>query len=132
MVRKGNTHEGPRLDWVEARCVSFGGSVPYLLWIELLQKILGVGPNDSVSGVRDTLRQTVEAFCPDTVDDVFPHLARLMSLPLEEEIEARLRRLGGQGLKYASSRALQTFVNALTSQRGPMVIVGEDFRLSQP
>jgi class 3 adenylate cyclase len=128
----GASPDPPPPEWVEGRCVSLGSSVAYLLWLELLKKLSGVRPEDPALAVRDILQQKVRELCPDQFEDVFPYLARLMSLPLGEEVEAWLRGLGGQGLKSAFCRAMHTFIDGAARQRGPLVLVCEDLHWADP
>ena len=54
----------------------------------------------SPSVVRDSLREWVRALCPDCVDDVYPYLGRVMSLPLGDELESDCT---GWGARVSSS-----------------------------
>jgi predicted ATPase len=94
-LRKGETAISP--GWEEGRCLSYGASITYLLWLDLLRSIVGMSVEDSPVAVRDALKRTVQSLCPEQADDVYPYLGQLMSLPLEAEDEAKNRRAGGGG-----------------------------------
>jgi ABC-type oligopeptide transport system substrate-binding subunit/class 3 adenylate cyclase len=119
------------LRWVEGRCLSYGASVAYLLWLDLLRNLLGVRAEDAPADVRDALRGCVEALCPGHIDDVYPFLAALMSLPLEKELEARLSQLDGQNLKAGTFRAAEMLLASAASE-APLVLVGEDLHWADP
>jgi tetratricopeptide (TPR) repeat protein len=113
------------LAWVEGRCLSYATTVAYSLWLDLLRGLLDVAPDASPLAIRDALRAWLHTLCPDCLDDVYPFLGRLLSLPLEEQAEARLRGLDAEGLKTLTFRAAETLVER-AAQRQPLVVVCED------
>ncbi len=125
---------GPRtLNWVEGRCPSHGTSIAYLLWLDVLRGLLGVTPEDSPVAVRDRLWERVQslrlgseqALCPSPFQSIYPYLGRLMSLSLEDEVEATLRDLEGEQLKANTFRAVEMLIESAASER-PLVLVCED------
>jgi len=119
------------LQWVEGRCLSYGTSIAYLLWLDALRDVLGVLVEDSPVAVRDTLRQWVQALCPDHLDDVYPYMGRVMSLPLEEEYQAAVQNLEGEALKMGGTRAVETLIECAAHDR-PLIIVCEDLHWADP
>jgi class 3 adenylate cyclase/tetratricopeptide (TPR) repeat protein len=113
------------LTWVEGRCLSYGMSIAYLLWLDVLRGLLGVTVEDSPGSVRDALRDRVQTLCPERFDAVYPYLGRLMSLPLEDEVESRLGELDGREVKERTFRAVETLISCATAER-PLVLVCED------
>ncbi len=110
--------------WVEGRCLSYGGSIAYQLWLDMLRGILNVAPDAPPPAVHDALREQVHALCPDLFDQVYPYLVRLMSLTLEDEYETA-RNLQGESLKARIFAAVETLTESAAQQR-PLVIVCED------
>jgi ABC-type oligopeptide transport system substrate-binding subunit len=129
LVRNGRPRtadRGPRtLNWVEGRCLSYGGSIAYLLWLDVLRGLLGVTLEDTPGAVDKTLRQRARDLCPERFDDVYPFLARLMSLPLEHGVASRLEDMDGQDLKTRTFAAVETLVRCAADER-PLVLVCED------
>jgi len=117
--------------WVEGRCLSYGESMAYLPWVDMLQGLLGMSVEDAPVAVRDVLRRWVEGLCPDHFDEVYPFLGRMMSLPLEEVVEARLQGLEPEGLKVLTFRALEAVLESAASGR-PLVLVCEDLHWADP
>jgi ABC-type oligopeptide transport system substrate-binding subunit/class 3 adenylate cyclase len=115
----------PDVQWVEGRCLSYGTSVAYLLWVDVLRCLLGATLEESPKAVREALRQRVEDWCPDPSHDVYPYLARLMALPLEDNLATRLDDMDGQNLKANTFSALETVLQCAASE-GPLVLVCED------
>ncbi len=127
-----DTHHAPHIaQWTEGRCLSYATGVAYHLWLDLLQGLLGILPQSPPAQVRDALQGYVRLLCPDTYDDVYPFLARLLSLPLEEHLAAQIRGLGAEGLKAGTHRAVETLFER-TARRGPLVLVCEDLHWADP
>ncbi len=131
----GVIHELPLrampLRWVEGRCLSYGGSVAYLLWLDVLRGLLGVALDDAPQAVGDALRDQVQELCRDAFDDVYPYLARLMTLALHDEVAARLDDMDGRDLKTATFRAVETLIQCAAGER-PLVLVCEDLHWADP
>lgn len=124
--RSTTDHRSPvTANWIEGRCLSFGASIPYLLWLDLLRSALDVTLDDPPEVVAGRLQTWVQGLCPDRFPDVFPYLARLMSLPLEAETLADLAELDGQALKQRTFRAAEIAL-ASAATRQPLVLVCED------
>jgi class 3 adenylate cyclase len=117
--------------WVEGRCLSYGSSIAYLLWLDVLHALLGIAPEAPPATLRDALQATVAALCPASSDEAYPYLARLMSLPLEAEAEARLRGLDPEALKFLTFRALETMLDCAANE-SPLVLICEDLRWADP
>jgi ABC-type oligopeptide transport system substrate-binding subunit/class 3 adenylate cyclase len=115
----------PDVQWVEGRCLSYGTSMAYLLWLDVLRGLLGVTIEDSPAKARQALQQRAQALCAEASEEVVPYLARLMSLPLAAEQEAALDDLDGQELKTNTFEAVQTLIECATGQR-PVLLVFED------
>jgi len=120
-----NRADDSRLQWVEGRGLSYGTSIAYLLWLDVLRHLLGVTVEAPPAGVRERLRERLWSLCPETFDDLYPYLGRLMSLPLEADVEAKLRGLGGPELKAKTFAAVELLLECAASQR-PLVLACED------
>jgi predicted ATPase/DNA-binding SARP family transcriptional activator/regulation of enolase protein 1 (concanavalin A-like superfamily) len=124
LTKVRNPSQGWDLQWVEGRCQSYGGSIAYSLWLDMLRSVLGVPRDAAPTVVRDALRARVQALCPDDLDAVYPYLCRLLSLPLEQRYES-VRDLQGESLQAEVFWAVQTLVESAARQH-PLVMVCED------
>ncbi len=128
-----------RLDWVEGRCLSYGTSIAYLLWLDALRGLLEVTTEDPPADVRDVLRERVQtlrlgsgqALCPERFETVYPYLGRLMSLPLEAEAASTLRDLESEKLKASTFHAVASLIEGAARQC-PLVLVCEDLHWADP
>jgi len=119
------------LQWAEGRCLSYGTSTAYLLWLDMLRGLLGLSVEGSPTALRDALREGVQGTSPEHFDDIYPYLGRLMSLPLEAEAEAAARDLEGEQLKTCTFRAVELLLECAASDR-PLVLVCEDLHWADP
>ncbi|MBN1954417.1 MAG: AAA family ATPase [Anaerolineae bacterium] len=115
------------VDWLEGRCLSYGTSIVYLLWLDLLRDALAVTVEDPPPVVRDRLWERWQELCLDPGEQVY--LARLMSLPIEDD--AALDGLDGEQLKKRTFRAVEHFLECLARKR-PLVMVCEDLHWADP
>jgi ABC-type oligopeptide transport system substrate-binding subunit/class 3 adenylate cyclase len=119
------------LQWVEGRCLSYGTSIAYLLWVDVLRGLLGVTAEHSPEAVRDALYQRVRDLSSDQLHDVYPCLSRLLSLPADEETETVLCELEGERLKASTFDAVERLIRRTADQR-PLVLVCEDLHWADP
>ena len=114
-----------QVQWVEGRCLSYGTSIAYLLWLDVLRGLLGVTVEDAPQQVGEKLRERMAALCGESSEGIFPHLARLLSLPLDNETQPKLRDLDGQQLKAGTFDAMEALLLHAATQC-PLVLVLED------
>lgn len=129
--------EAARPRWVEGRCRSYGASMAYLLWLDVLRGLLGVTPEDAPAHILARLREHVAQFSPadlrypERLENLCRYLAHLLSLPLESEADITMAELAGERFKRGAFRAIETFLEGLARRR-PLVIVCEDLHWADP
>ncbi|HEY5905608.1 MAG TPA: adenylate/guanylate cyclase domain-containing protein, partial [Actinomycetota bacterium] len=74
------TPEHGRSLWLEGRCVSYGGSIPYWPFRDLLRSWLGVGDDEPELRVRVALRRQVDRLTGLHPDELVPYLSALLGL----------------------------------------------------
>ncbi len=121
---RDNLSEG-ELSWVEGRCLSYGGSLAYLPWLEILMGLMGLDFDTSPDETVSRLRNWVERHCGGGYGEVYPYMAKLMSLPLEGALKEKLEALEGSEIRAATSRAVE-YVLACEAENQHLVIVFED------
>jgi predicted ATPase len=117
------------LRWVEGRCLSYGTSIAYLPWLDVLRTLLGTTADEAPATVNGALKGFVRSVCAERFDDVYPYLAQMMSLPLEDEYDQVLARLDAQELRARTFTAVETAIACTAAQR-PLVLVFEDLHWS--
>lgn len=121
----------PPIRWAIGRSLSYGGGVAYQLALEVMRSLLGVGADTPPEAVRATLRRSCERLLPGEANEVYPPLALMMGLPLEEDAAARMRYLEGPALKARYIAASKAYLKAVARQT-PTVIVAEDVHWADP
>jgi predicted ATPase/class 3 adenylate cyclase len=119
------------LQWAEGRCLSYGTTIAYQLWLDMERSLLGITADASPAQVRDRLHDQVQAICPAQADDVYPYLAQLMAIPAESEAEAQRRSQSGEQLKASTFRAIETLLTCAAGTR-PLILVCEDLHWADP
>src|SRR6266511_3837110 len=114
-----------RVTWLEGGCVSFGTELLYGPFIEMLRKWIGAEEGEAELAVRTKLRAKLGLLPAAQLADVFPYLARLLSIKLDRGDEERLRNLSPEELAAEVRRAYSTWIAALASQ-GPVGVAIED------
>jgi class 3 adenylate cyclase len=118
-------------DWAEGRALSYGESASYLVAREVLCSLLGVSPEASPQEVGYALRDEVERLFAQQTTEIYPLLAHLLEVPLDDEAAQRLKYLEGELLHQRLFQATQQFLLAKARQK-PLVLVWEDLHWGDP
>lgn len=121
----------PDLEWLEGRCLSYGESVAYLPFADLLRDWLGASASDPPIKVRTELQTRVRRLFGPRFDEIYPYLAWLLGLPLEPELRSRLTEMAPESLKRRLFDVLITLVTRLADSR-PLVLVFDDLHWADP
>ena len=116
--------ERPAL-WLEGRCVSYGESMPYWPFRDLLREWLGAGTDDPELRVRVALRRSLAALVGDRELELYPYLGALLGLALEPDAAARLAELSPEALQYRTFEVVEELVRLLARDR-PVIVALED------
>lgn len=119
----------PGAAWLEGRCVSYGGTTPYLPFRDLLRGWLGAPLAAADPQVREALRARVAALFGGAAPEVLPYLAAIAGLPAEGDGE--LARLSPEALQYRIAEAVRSLVERL-ARSGPLGLAVEDLHWADP
>jgi ABC-type transport system substrate-binding protein/class 3 adenylate cyclase len=111
--------------WLEGRSVSYGESMPYWLFRDLLRSWLGVLADDPELRVRVTLRRRLEELFGVRVMETHPYLAALLGVTPEPEATSRLAELSPEALQFRTFEVVRELLQRL-AQDGPVVVALED------
>ncbi len=111
--------------WLEGRCVSYGESMPYWLFRDLLRSWLGVGLNEPDLRVRIALRRALDGLVGDRAGLLYPYLGVVLGLPLEPEAQARVAELAPEALQYRTFEVVEQLLAEL-AEDAPVVLMLED------
>jgi len=118
---------GPRAStWLEGRCVSYGESMPYWPFRDLLRSWLGGSLDEPELRTRVTLRRHLERlFGSGAASDVYPYLGAVLGISLEPEAAERLSELSPEALQFRTFEVVRELV-ARIAEDGPVVVAIED------
>lgn len=121
----GTTPQYGRSLWLEGRCVSYGGSIPYWPFRDLFRSWLGVGGDEPELRVRVALRRQVDRLFADRSDDIVPYLAALLGITPTDAEASRIDQLSPEALQYRTFEVVRHTLDALAAA-GPVTVVLED------
>ena len=104
--------------WLEGRCISFGGSTPYLPLRDVILDALQLPRGEPVA--EPLLRERMREVLPVDLDDVTPYLRAMLGTADDDRPQP-----SPETLRLRVLDALRRFVLAL-ADRGPVVIAVED------
>ena len=116
---------GNGLSWLEGHTLSFGQSLSYWPFQQMLWQFAGISEEDEEGIAWEKLEQSVIRLFPEQVDDYLPYLASLLALEVREPYREKVAYLDAEALGrqvYLSSRRFFERL-ALTS---PLVLLFED------
>jgi ABC-type transport system substrate-binding protein/class 3 adenylate cyclase len=126
LVAKAEEPQGARQPlWLEGRCVSYGESMTYWPFRDLLRSWLGVMADEPELRVRVALRRSLDALFGTRVLEVYPYLGAMLGISLEPEAQARLDELSPEALQYRTFAVVRELLTRLAAD-GPVCIVLED------
>jgi ABC-type transport system substrate-binding protein/class 3 adenylate cyclase len=118
--------------WLEGRCVSYGESLPYWPFRDLLREDwIGAGVDDAELRVRVGLRRRLEQLFAGDAEELYPYLGSLLDLALEHDAAARTSELSPEALQWRTFEVVgQLF--ARLAEDSPLVLVVEDLHWADP
>jgi class 3 adenylate cyclase/tetratricopeptide (TPR) repeat protein len=120
------------LTWMEGSSLSYGQSIPYWSFQEILRCYTEITNTDSEDQAWRKLEDHIVALFPEnvvgtapTVAEILPYLASLLALPVRGDYVERVRYLDGEALGKQVFLATRRFFERLASVQ-PVVLVFED------
>lgn len=117
--------------WVTGRALSYGENAPYLVVRDILRNLLGLHVDFSPAHTISDLRAALDQLVPHQSSELYPYLAYLLDLPLDEAAGRRLKDQTGEALQRQLLSAVQQIVLA-AGQQSPLVMVWEDLQWADP
>jgi ABC-type oligopeptide transport system substrate-binding subunit/class 3 adenylate cyclase len=118
--------------WLEGRCVSYGESLPYWPFRDLLRgEWIGAGAEEPELRVRVGLRRRLEQLFDNRAAELYPYLGGLLEVALEHEAAARTSQLSPEALQWRTFEVVgQLF--AQLAESSPLVLALEDLHWADP
>jgi class 3 adenylate cyclase/tetratricopeptide (TPR) repeat protein len=115
----------PNLIWLEGRTLSFGQTISYWPFQEILWRYAGISEEDSEADAWHKLESRVNALFAEQTPEILPYLATLLTLEVRDEYVERVKYLDGEAMGRQVFLASRRFFERL-AQAQPTVLVFED------
>jgi class 3 adenylate cyclase len=119
------------LVWVEGQALSYGQDAGYLVARAVLCNLLGVSDEDSDDEIDAALKAEIHRCFPTRSAEVYPYLAYLLNVPLDEEAVQRVKYLTGEAIYQRIFQSVQDYLMIKASQK-PLVLVWDDLHWVDP
>ena len=106
--------------WLEGQCLSYGETLPYFPFRDLLRGWLGVNEDDPELRVRISLRRGVDQLFGGSPVVVYPYLASLLGVATEDD-----PALTAEELQHRTFAAVGELLERMAQDR-PLVVALED------
>ena len=117
--------------WVQGHCLSFGRSLPYHLFVDVVTSLIGVRPMAAEAETQAALRARIESLLVDGHDEARAVLGHLLGVALEPAMRQQAEQLEPHTLQAAYLKWLGRMFAGLTRD-GPAVLVCEDIQWADP
>ena len=116
---------GPPPLWLEGHCLSWGGSLVYGPFRELLREWLGASPAHPALRTRVSLRRKVDQLFGPEATNVARFLSSVLGLPLEPEAAEHLALLPPEAVRHGAFGAVRDLLARL-ADGGPVAVTLDD------
>jgi ABC-type oligopeptide transport system substrate-binding subunit/class 3 adenylate cyclase len=123
-VEEANSQHGPPR-WLEGRCVSYGESLPYWPYRDILRDWLDVSLQEPELRLRISLRREVDRLFGERALEIYPYLGAMLGLTLEPDAGARLAELSPEALQYRTFEVVRALLERLADER-PLIVAVDD------
>jgi ABC-type oligopeptide transport system substrate-binding subunit/class 3 adenylate cyclase len=118
--------EAGGMRWLEGRCVSYGESLPYWPFRDLLRgDWIGAGADEPELRVRVGLRRRLEQLLGPETGELYPYLGALLDLTLEPDAAARIAELSPEALQWRTFEVVGRLFERL-AEEAPLIVALED------
>jgi tetratricopeptide (TPR) repeat protein len=115
-----------RVRWLEGRAVSFGRSLSYWPFIEILKSCFEIEDNDAEAQAWSKLEQATYALFEAHAPEIVSYVATVLALEMPGEYQQRVQYLDAQALRRQVFLSVRQLFERL-AQRQPLLLVLEDW-----
>lgn len=114
-----------RVTFMEGRALSFGRNLSFYPIKDVIKSWAKINENDSDKQAYYKLKDHTKKLLADNAEEIFPFIATMMGMQLNEEDSARTKGIEGKSLEGLILKSMDTLI-VKSSQQKPIVIVMED------
>ena len=116
---------GRGLRWLEGRALSYGQSISYWPFLEILSNDVGFQLDDTEGSRRKKLTSRAADLFGEKADSFLPYLAALLNVNLSDDLTSGIESLDAESIKQQIFRSIRQYLWAAAGQC-PLVLVLED------
>jgi class 3 adenylate cyclase/tetratricopeptide (TPR) repeat protein len=124
-ILRSAQNDGSGLLWLEGRTLSFGQTISYWPFHEILRRYAGIADDDGEAEAWAKLEHRISALFAQDTAEILPYLATLLTLEVRDEYAERVKYLDGETMRSRVFVASRRFFERLARTR-PVVLVFED------
>ncbi len=124
-ILRSAQNDGTELLWLEGRTLSFGQTISYWPFQEILWRYADITEDDSESTAWRKLESRVSALFVENTAEILPYLATLLALEVKDEYAERVKYLDSEAMGRQVFLASRRFFERLAGAQ-PVVLVFED------
>ena len=117
--------------WAETRAVTYSETTGYRMARDLLHALIGTTSDRDPGQIGEILRQSLSAAAADDFEQVYPYLARVLEVPLEQKWLDQLGHFTPELLQQRILNAFQLYLQNRAKQER-LVLVWEDIHWGDP
>ncbi len=117
---------GIQITVLEARCLSYGETLTYQPFLQILENILGITDVDSIKLVQERLIKGTEKIFSDEYKEIVPYLGYLFSIRFSDELDEKVKYLPPEALKLQILLSIRRLLLTLAKKQ-PLILVIEDY-----
>ena len=118
-----------RIVWLEGRALSFGQTMSYWPFLEIIKTYTGIVDSDDEVTAWQKLESGISVLFPDRFSEILPYMALLLALEIKGELEEKIKYLDGKTIGHQIFRVSRQFFERLAKDRS-LVLVFEDLHWS--
>jgi predicted ATPase len=117
--------EESQLIWMEGQSLSYGQTISYWPFQEILRSYASINEEDSDASAWLKLEGQIEELFPEEMAEISPYLASLLSIEVSDDYAERVKYLDGEALGRQVYRAFWRFFERLAAEQ-PLLLVFDD------
>ncbi len=117
--------EYPQLTWLEGHTLSYGQTISYWPFQEILRSSAGINEEDDETAAWYKLESSITGLFQGETAEILPYLASLLAIEVSDDYSERVKYLDGEGMGRQVYRASWRFFQRLAEQE-PLLLIFED------
>lgn len=125
-LKKLITNNRPSITILEGRCLSYGDTLIYWPFLQILENFFEITEDDSRKIFQEKLIKKTKEIFPDNWGELIPYLGYLFSIRFADEFDEKVKYLDAKGLKIQIMASVRKLLDAL-SRIQPLLLIVDDY-----